>query len=180
MLSQDSEDKMWSRFVIWPQEVTLARWTRSSGLLCLWQCFQYISSTFNAVAPLRDIVNVFSSSANTQTKITEHIPAQSWRKQRASKGRPRERKTKRGPRESRNSKQLCSALCQAVKVSHSLNFSNLTSLYYFMMLLKVITSAPREWWKTRRQQWRWPAPINSAKAQVSFTASASKSCRSTC
>ena len=39
MLSRDSEDKMWSRFVIWPQEVTLARWTQPSGLLCLWQCF---------------------------------------------------------------------------------------------------------------------------------------------
>ena len=39
MLSRDSEDKMWSRFVIWPQEVTLVRWTQSSGPLCLWQCF---------------------------------------------------------------------------------------------------------------------------------------------
>ena len=38
MLSRDSEDKMWSRFVIWPQEVTLARWTQPSGPLCLWQC----------------------------------------------------------------------------------------------------------------------------------------------
>ena len=41
MLSRDSEDKMWSRFVIWPQEVTLARWTQPSGPLCLWQCFNY-------------------------------------------------------------------------------------------------------------------------------------------
>ena len=43
MLSQDSEDEKWSRFVfelvIWPQEVTLARWTQPSGLLCLWQYF---------------------------------------------------------------------------------------------------------------------------------------------
>ena len=45
MLSWDSEDEMWSRFVfelvIWPQEVTLARWP--SGPLCLWQCF-FLSS----------------------------------------------------------------------------------------------------------------------------------------
>ena len=39
MLSRDSENKMWSRFVIWPQEVTLARGTQPSGPLCLWQCF---------------------------------------------------------------------------------------------------------------------------------------------
>ena len=43
MLSRDSEDKMWSRFVfelvIWLQEFTLARWTQPSGPLCLWQCF---------------------------------------------------------------------------------------------------------------------------------------------
>ena len=42
MLSRDSEDEMWSRFMfellIWPQEVTLARWTQPSGPLCLWQC----------------------------------------------------------------------------------------------------------------------------------------------
>ena len=42
MLSQDSEDEMWSRFMfellIWLQEVTLARWTQPSGPLCLWQC----------------------------------------------------------------------------------------------------------------------------------------------
>ena len=42
--SRDSEDEMRSRFVfelvIWPQEVTLARWTQPSGPLCLWQCFQ--------------------------------------------------------------------------------------------------------------------------------------------
>ena len=42
MLSQDSEDEIRSRFVfeivIWPQEVTLARWTQPSGPLCLWQC----------------------------------------------------------------------------------------------------------------------------------------------
>ena len=31
---------MWFVFelVIWPQEVTLARWTQPSGPLCLWQC----------------------------------------------------------------------------------------------------------------------------------------------
>ena len=43
MLSRDSEDATWSRFVfelvIWPQEVTLVRWTQPSGPLCLWQCF---------------------------------------------------------------------------------------------------------------------------------------------
>ena len=43
MLSRDSEDEMWSRFMfellIWLQEATLARWTQSSGPLCLWQCF---------------------------------------------------------------------------------------------------------------------------------------------
>ena len=42
MLSRDSEDEIWSRFVfelvIWPQEVTLVRWTQSSGPSCLWQC----------------------------------------------------------------------------------------------------------------------------------------------
>ena len=43
MLSRDSEAEMWSRFVfelvIWPQEITFARWTQPSGPLCLWQCF---------------------------------------------------------------------------------------------------------------------------------------------
>ena len=43
MLSRDSEDKMWSRFVfelvIWLQEVTSAIWTQPSGPLCLWQWF---------------------------------------------------------------------------------------------------------------------------------------------
>ena len=43
MLSRDSEDEMWSRFMfellIWLHEATLARWTQSSGPLCLWQCF---------------------------------------------------------------------------------------------------------------------------------------------
>ena len=43
MLSRDSEDAIWSRFVfelvIWPKEVTLVRWTQPSGPLCLWQCF---------------------------------------------------------------------------------------------------------------------------------------------
>ena len=42
MLGRGSEDEMWSRFVfelaIWPQEVTLARWTQPPGPLCLWQC----------------------------------------------------------------------------------------------------------------------------------------------
>ena len=44
MLSWDSEDEMWSRFVfelvIWLKEVTLERWTQPSGPLCLWQCFR--------------------------------------------------------------------------------------------------------------------------------------------
>ena len=43
MLSRDSEDEMWPRFVfelvIWLQEITFARWNQSSGPLCLWQCF---------------------------------------------------------------------------------------------------------------------------------------------
>ena len=47
MLSRDSEDGMWSRFMfellIWLQEATLARWTQSSGPLCLWQCFRICS-----------------------------------------------------------------------------------------------------------------------------------------
>ena len=47
MLSQDSEDEMWSRFMfellIWLQEVTLKRWTQPSGPLCLWQCFLSLS-----------------------------------------------------------------------------------------------------------------------------------------
>ena len=47
MLSRDSEDEMWSRFVfelvIWPQEVTLARWTRPSGPLCFRQCLYLIT-----------------------------------------------------------------------------------------------------------------------------------------
>ena len=42
MLSRDSEDEfdqdLCLNFVIWPQEVTLIRWTRPSGPLCLWQC----------------------------------------------------------------------------------------------------------------------------------------------
>ena len=43
MLSRDSKDEICSRFVfelvIWPQDVTLARWTQPSGPLCHWQCF---------------------------------------------------------------------------------------------------------------------------------------------
>ena len=47
MLGRDSEDEMWSRFVlelvIWPQEVILVRWTQPSGPLCLWQCLDHRS-----------------------------------------------------------------------------------------------------------------------------------------
>ena len=47
MLSRDSEDKMWSRLMfellIWLQETTLARWTQSSGPLCLWQCLCHLA-----------------------------------------------------------------------------------------------------------------------------------------
>ena len=54
MLSRDSEDEIWSRFVfelvIWPQEVTLVRWTQPSGPLCLWQCLDS-SSTTSAICP---------------------------------------------------------------------------------------------------------------------------------
>ena len=43
MLGRDSKERIWSRFlfelVIWPQVVTLIRWTQPSGPLCLWQCF---------------------------------------------------------------------------------------------------------------------------------------------
>ena len=53
MLSRDSEDKIWSRFVfelsIRPQEVTLVRWTQSSGPLCLWQCLGNIWLHWNIV-----------------------------------------------------------------------------------------------------------------------------------
>ena len=39
---------MWFVFelVIWPQEVTLARWTQPSGPLCLWQCFYLFLNLF--------------------------------------------------------------------------------------------------------------------------------------
>ena len=37
--------EIWLRFVfefvIWPQEVTLVRWTQSSGPLCIWQCLSH-------------------------------------------------------------------------------------------------------------------------------------------
>ena len=50
MLGRDSEDEIWSRFVfqflIWPQDVTLVRWTQSSGPLCLWQCLVFIVWSF--------------------------------------------------------------------------------------------------------------------------------------
>ena len=49
MLSRDSEE-MWSRLMfellIWPQEVTLARWTQPSGPLCLWQCLDCMPSLY--------------------------------------------------------------------------------------------------------------------------------------
>ena len=52
MLSRDPEDENWSRFVIelviWPQEVTLARWTQPSGPLCLWQCLLTVGRAFTA------------------------------------------------------------------------------------------------------------------------------------
>ena len=40
---------MWFVFelVIWPQEVTLARWTQPSGPLCLWQCFHWGAVLFS-------------------------------------------------------------------------------------------------------------------------------------
>ena len=44
MLSRDSEDKMWSRFVF--EKVTLARWTQPSGPLCLWQFLIHGGSLF--------------------------------------------------------------------------------------------------------------------------------------
>ena len=55
MLSRDSEDEMWSRFMfellIRLQEVTLARWTQPSGPLCLWQCFYIIIWSFDQGRP---------------------------------------------------------------------------------------------------------------------------------
>ena len=60
MLGRDSEDEIWSRFVfefvIWPQEVTLVRWTQSSGPLCLWQCLvNSILYQFYVKMPLRNL-----------------------------------------------------------------------------------------------------------------------------
>ena len=46
---------MWFVFelVIWPQEVTLARWTQPSGPLCLWQCFFYAPSLNSFIVCVR-------------------------------------------------------------------------------------------------------------------------------
>ena len=47
VLGRYYEEEIWSRFVfeivIWPQEVTLVRWTQPSGPLCLRQCFVFLS-----------------------------------------------------------------------------------------------------------------------------------------
>ena len=56
MLNRDSEIEICSRFVncdlvIWTQEVTLVRWTQSSGPLCLWQCFFLKTNTLSSTLP---------------------------------------------------------------------------------------------------------------------------------
>ena len=47
MLGQDSEDEIWTRFVLelvmWPKQVTLVSWTQPSGPLCLWQYLHPVS-----------------------------------------------------------------------------------------------------------------------------------------
>ena len=79
MLRRDSEDEMCSRFVlelvIWPQEVTLARWTQPSGPLCLWQCL-YISKEkppWKGPLPLKNHKNVHlhleTITRNLQTMV---------------------------------------------------------------------------------------------------------------
>ena len=69
MLSRDSEDEMWSRLMfellIWPQEVTLARWTQPSGPLCLWQCFykqhyEWLFSSWRGISYLHSENKVMS------------------------------------------------------------------------------------------------------------------------
>ena len=61
LVTRDSEYEMWSSFVselvIWPQEITLARWTQPSGPLCLWQCFNKIY--FLYLAPIKKIIDIF-------------------------------------------------------------------------------------------------------------------------
>ena len=63
--SCEQEDEIRSRFVfqflIWPQDVTLVRWTQSSGPLCLWQCLvkksllisEFLPPWFHLLAPRR-------------------------------------------------------------------------------------------------------------------------------
>ena len=58
---------MQSRFVIWPQEVTLARWTQPSGPLCLWQCFHYLTTMAQQPVP-RTLFYVFSADVSTAPK----------------------------------------------------------------------------------------------------------------
>ena len=67
MLSRDSEDKMWSRFVIWHQEVTLARWTQPSGLpeISILQCI----STYSDISA---IVHFVKSVLKQQQLKTDH------------------------------------------------------------------------------------------------------------
>ena len=81
MLSQDSEDEMWSRFMFelltWLQEVTLARWTQPLGPLCLWQCFflsYYSLSRRTWVRLLRDLFNAkkYWRDKNTAKKFLRH------------------------------------------------------------------------------------------------------------
>ena len=79
MLGGDSEDEIWSRFVfefvIWPQEVTLVRWTQSAGPLCLWQCFHIWSF---CPFPILTSCDLWSSSLSFFCLIGLNHPSISW------------------------------------------------------------------------------------------------------
>ena len=84
MLSQGSEDEMWSRFVfelvIWPKEVTLVSRTQPSGPLCLWQCFifPHISKEHLWGAQSRNIRFSSSSSFGTNRTFVGIFRADLW------------------------------------------------------------------------------------------------------
>ena len=79
MLSRDSEDEIWSRFVfelvIWPQEITLVRWTQPSGPLCLWQCFTWIVmiSPFPLIKSLMERQSRQSQNKRTKLKVQHQL-----------------------------------------------------------------------------------------------------------
>ena len=71
MFGRDSEDEICSRFVfefvIWPQEVTLVRWTQSSGPLCLWQCFYYCHVMFfHSRSRSREFLGMIASDSHSR------------------------------------------------------------------------------------------------------------------